>query len=529
MPVIKILTKDGVEKESVNITTGSLTFTASGATSFSLLGNTLSVASTVNFNSIQSMFKANYEAIISMAGDFAGTGGYYVSKVASQFSDKGNLSFVGQATTNIDPAANGLTISDYSKPDIDCGDFIEIKTLLDTLEEHIESIKEQVINEPALDESLLASVFGVHAQYQATIQLWNYLVQISMVIANTSYQNKSIFIQTKYLNQYPTDVTDPTLAISLYNYTANGEDAGPDLYFRIGKVFAYTNADINIPVTYDSGYETTPIMLSDDGEEVATWNIATSGTIPQGGELTVLFRIDVATTDDPSATTVTSYEVEDDMRISRARIIHPLTSPASISEPTQDLYSPGYIYGSETTYSSLPSTAIPTFETAVEFDETGIGTYILTVLRAVEEASTMTGISAVIGEHFQLKLGDIELLGLALVGADTITTPIGDFTFSAGTLNAGDQFSVVVKRVVTDIILDKVVDAIVDADISWSGINLGLEHTGGVTRNKRVRIVGEATDIAKIVQIVTPRITTAGGDVAGGNVEGGEIIVPKVP
>lgn len=328
---IKVRKRDGTETllnpGPVNVVVGE----GLGASSSD---NRLTLSSLIPPNKRKEYFRRNFEAIVNRADDGEFTfspsspdqGGYYLGRLQGQWALHNQVSLTGGPTFRWEPRWNeagsrydGLILDDIGRPDIDCDDYLRLKEYVDALARAYDEIKDQILQDPESHhpegvedlEEVRAVTYGLHKQYQATLAMWNYLVQTSAVVFNVSMQQGSLFIQGRYTNRDsgPNQLGGVRIHCRLVKEPGSNVDEVSGTLFP--KVSVTSSIKGNSPVLVGAG-GTQSIEDEDDPTKVVFWTIDPIPTYNMQAkqEVSFLSRIDLEwETSDEQPTTNSLVEV----------------------------------------------------------------------------------------------------------------------------------------------------------------------------------------------------------------------------
>ena len=545
MARIIIKNQDGSIKQTKELINTDLILKGGKGINLTTSGNAITVIPSFSLNDLTTALNNNYKDIVDHTGNFSDPAGYYLSKINNTAPINNNFMLNGDLTSQLEPTEYGLTYSDFGRPDVDCGDYARLKELIDKLESYMDKVKDQIIQIPTIkdSESKAAKIYGVHAQYQALAKLWNYIVQVSTARLNVSYQNRSIFVQTSYLNHNNENAgkgTPVTCTITLKNYT--GTDI-PKLYARFARAsFTSSKNNPNYPA-YNPAYPEIQAELIPGDTVGHTWLFTFPNEIVQGDTITLLTRFDITTTDKSTDTKKDIYTLADKIQIARAVANMDITMPDTIivdgkPEVNPDINKPYQTYDEhimdyhkvgepEDCNTQIISTANPTiYSKQEEYTADEFGTYVITIDNYVDDAS-INPISYKITKN-------AETWGVCqTTESGFIDLGICSIVFDSGCLHPGDQFAVsIVKKTVDNEGVPLIKDSNLMVEINWNNI-LFCSTNGNIQRNKTVNIIGEENDVGELTVSVSPTINTidggvTGGGAVGGSVSGGSVIMGTV-
>lgn len=141
--------------------------------------------------------------------------GYYVAALNGVKGLNGAVDIISSGTTRWAVAESGLSVQDIARPDVDCLDYMQLATYLAVIEKAINWMAEQISGDPASRlDNYKDDIYGLFKQYQATRELWNYLVIRKMVVFNTLYQGDSAYVRARLTNDFAYDIPVGDLTIS---------------------------------------------------------------------------------------------------------------------------------------------------------------------------------------------------------------------------------------------------------------------------------------------------------------------------
>lgn len=525
MARIIIKNQDGSIKQTKNIVNTSLILKGGKGINLTTSGNIISVVPSFSLEELVAALNSNYTDIINHIGKFSGNDGYYLSKINGASPFNNNLILNGDLTSQLEPAEYGLKYSDFGRPDVDCDDYARLKDLIDKLENYLDTVKDQIIQLPTIKdpETKTAKLYGVHAQYQALAKLWNYIVQVSTARLNVSYQNRSIFVQTSYLNHNNANAgkdTPVTCTITLKNYT--GTDI-PKLYATFARAsFTSSKNNPNYP-TYNPDYPDIQAELLPEDATGHSWIFTFPNEIAQGDTITLLTRFDITTTDSKTGTKKDIYTLSDQIQISRAVANMDIQMPESeVTNSPYQTYDEHILkyhkVGNPTDCNTqIVSTANPTiYSKQTEYSEDELGTYIITIDNYVNDAASdsisfkLTKNAETVGECHTTSSGFINLGVCSIV-------------FDSGCLHPGDQFAVsVIKKTIANEDVPLIKDSNLMVEVNWNNV-LFCSTNGNIQRSKKVNIIGEENDVGELTVSVAPTINTVNGGITGGGAIGGSV------
>lgn len=147
--------------------------------------------------------------------------GYYIAAINEIESIKGAFGIIGGKRLHWAPTDNGITITDISKPGVDCTDYMRLTGYISKLEEVLSELANQAAQKPGMVDG--EKIYGIFAQYRAMRELWNYLVICNMIVFNTLYQGDTAYVQSKLANTSAYDIPIGDITIS---FPADGVPAG---------------------------------------------------------------------------------------------------------------------------------------------------------------------------------------------------------------------------------------------------------------------------------------------------------------
>lgn len=147
--------------------------------------------------------------------------GYYFAAINEIEPIKGAFDIVGGKRLRWKPLGNGMTITDISRPGVDCTDYMRLTGYIVKLEEALNEIATQAAQQPGDVDG--EKVYGLFAQYRAMRELWNYLVIRNMIVFNTLYQGDTAYVQSKLSNTSASDIPIGDITIS---FPADGVPSG---------------------------------------------------------------------------------------------------------------------------------------------------------------------------------------------------------------------------------------------------------------------------------------------------------------
>lgn len=280
--------------------------------------------------------------------------GYWIGRINGLWGFHNHLSVTGGPTFRWEPAwkegsCNGIRIDDIGRPDLDCGDYLKLAEYVRKLAAAYDGLKTQILGTPTSDsggEGLpgrYAKIYGFHKQYEATLMLWNYLVYVSSVVFNASFQQRALFLQGKFING-----TDQAIALGDVTLSCSLLPGGSAVTAIEGKLFPTIRAESS---RTDSvlAWQGSPTAEGEEpgqpftGVEAATWGLTSGGYyIQPQEEVEFLARIDFSWDEEDdikgaSVETVMSWSVpvrlpdengNGSVLITRSRIV-PLHNPTT--------------------------------------------------------------------------------------------------------------------------------------------------------------------------------------------------------
>lgn len=152
--------------------------------------------------------------------------GYYVSTINGVTPRNGAFAVVGGKSFRWATTDDGLSVSDISRPDVDCLDYMRLAGYITRLQDVLDKLAKDISGIPAnvMSESAL---YGLYKQYQAVREIWNYLVIKSMVIFDVQHQGGRLRLRARLTNALACDVSVGALMAGFTSgtYKASFDDA----------------------------------------------------------------------------------------------------------------------------------------------------------------------------------------------------------------------------------------------------------------------------------------------------------------
>lgn len=481
--------------------------------------NTVTLQNAYTSESIYRQFNENYKNICSHNPlSVYGSVGYYISKLNGIPPIDGNVFIVGGNTTDIYPAPeHGLLFSDFGQSDIDCLDYYEISQLINRLSVYLDNVKKQIICYPS--GSNAAEIYGVHQQYQSTINLWNYLVQILSLRVNASYQNKHIFLQAGFINNTPNDITANGMVLSVNFNQYSGQECP---YARLSK-----NPYVEVSTPGVEPVYLQPIVSPLENESSERefvplnalnmkWRV--SGLIPSGATTTVQLQFELSPTRNKDDVVVGSYFIGSQISEYRVRVTNNLdiVSPTDKKKWVQE-HNDTFVYfydgspianGKKSAISRGKFRLIP----RGSYTDNDVGSYIITMLEA--------------GQRPVYRITDkngVDVTNRNLVILDYLEP----YPQNPSSFAAGDKFVFSIQKTIIES-PHKIQDGNIKCNISWSNLPLTATSIGDLSRNKSIHIIAEEDSVGKLEASLHPIVNVEGMTITGPAVEAGELSIGTV-
>lgn len=263
--------------------------------------------------------------------------GYWIGRINGLWGFHNHLAVTGGPTFRWEPAwkegsCNGIRIDDIGRPDLDCGDYLKLAEYVRKLAAAYDGLKTQILGTPTSGSGggglsvRYAKVYGFHKQYEATLMLWNYLVYISSVVFNASFQWRALFLQGKFING-----TDQAIALGNVTLSCRLLPGESEVTAIEGKLFPTIRAESSIA---DSNltWQGSPTAEGEEPGQIftsggdATWGLAPDGyDIQPQEEVEFLARIDL------------SWDKEDDIKGASVETVLSWSVPMRLPDGTESV------------------------------------------------------------------------------------------------------------------------------------------------------------------------------------------------
>jgi len=229
--------------------------------------------------------------------------GYWVAQINKVKPLKGCLDIIGGDRLRWEATGNGLSITDVSRPSLDCVDYVRVAGYIACIEDSLNELAAQLAAEPGtvVDEQ---EMYGLFMQYQSMRNLWNYLVIRNMIAFTSVYQGDTAYVQSRLTNNTGSDlhVGDIKIDFPTEGIPATGGERDLDATY-VRYTFTQKNS---------SGPQPAFTMINGERQPMAGASFKLEGpeggvTIPPGDscELTVQFKVSATiSANDPIAVDV---------------------------------------------------------------------------------------------------------------------------------------------------------------------------------------------------------------------------------
>lgn len=263
--------------------------------------------------------------------------GYWIGRINGVWGFHNHLSVTGGPTFRWEPAwkdgsCNGIRIDDIGRPDLDCGDYLKLAEYVRKLAAAYDGLKTQILGDPASGPGVeglpgrYAKIYGFHKQYEATLMLWNYLVYVSSVVFNASFQQRALFLQGKFINS-----TDHAIALGDVTLSCRLLPGVSEVTAIEGKLFPTIRAESSITDS-DLAWQGSPTAEGEEPGQPFTSDVAAAWELTPGvydiqpqEEVEFLARIDF------------SWDEEDDIKGASVETVMSWSVPMRLPDGTESV------------------------------------------------------------------------------------------------------------------------------------------------------------------------------------------------